>query len=148
VSTDVAARGIDVNDVSHVINFDVPFVTEDYVHRIGRTGRALQLGEAITFCTPAEEYYLRKIEKLIRQSIPVFDVPSDVFIEQTPFEERQEQAREIDLQKRKENPEFKGAFHEKKTLNQRKKFDAAKAKDNPNSKAAKDRAKKPFRKKK
>ena len=52
VSTDVAARGIDVNDVSHVINFDVPFVTEDYVHRIGRTGRALQLGEAITFCTP------------------------------------------------------------------------------------------------
>ena len=148
VSTDVAARGIDVNDVSHVINFDVPFVTEDYVHRIGRTGRALQLGEAITFCTSAEECYLRKIEKLIRQSIPVFDVPSDVFIEQTPFEERQEQAREIDLQKRQENPEFKGAFHEKKTLNQRKKFDAAKAKANPNSKAAKDRAKKPFRKKK
>jgi ATP-dependent RNA helicase RhlE len=148
VSTDVAARGIDVNDVSHVINFDVPFVTEDYVHRIGRTGRAFQLGEAITFCTPAEEYYLRKIEKLIRQSIPVFEVPADVFVEQTSFEERQDQAREIDQQKRKEDPEFKGAFHEKKTLNQRKKFDAAKAKANPNSKAAKDRVKKPFRKKK
>jgi ATP-dependent RNA helicase RhlE len=147
VSTDVAARGIDVNDVSHVINFDVPFVTEDYVHRIGRTGRAFQLGEAITFCTPAEEYYLRKIEKLIKQSIPVFDVPENVFIEETAFEERQAQAREIDEQKRKENPEFKGAFHEKKTLNQRKKFDAAKAKANPNSKAAKDRAKKSFRKK-
>jgi len=147
VSTDVAARGIDVNDVSHVINFDVPFVTEDYVHRIGRTGRAFQLGEAITFCTPAEEYYLRKIEKLIRQSIPVFDVPADVFVEQTSFEERQDQAREIDQQKRKEDPEFKGAFHEKKTLNQRKKFDAAKAKANPNSKAAKHRAKKPFKKK-
>jgi len=148
VSTDVASRGIDVSDVSHVINFDVPFVTEDYVHRIGRTGRAFQLGEAITFCTPAEEYYLRKIEKLIRQSIPVFDVPADVFVEQTSFEERQDQAREIDQQKRKEDPEFKGAFHEKKTLNQRKKFDAAKAKANPNSKAAKDKAKKPFRKKK
>src|SRR3569623_490768 len=94
VSTDVAARGIDVNDVSHVINFDVPFVTEDYVHRIGRTGRAFQLGEAITFCTPAEEYYLGKIEKLTRQTIPVFDVPADVFIEQTSFEERQDQARE------------------------------------------------------
>jgi ATP-dependent RNA helicase RhlE len=147
VSTDVAARGIDVNDVSHVINFDVPFVTEDYVHRIGRTGRALQLGEAITFCTPAEEYYLRKIEKLIRQNISVFDVPTEVFIEQTSFEERQEQAREIDQQKRKENPEFKGAFHEKKTLNQRKKFDAAKAKANPNSKVVKERARKPFRKK-
>ena len=148
VSTDVAARGIDVNDVSHVINFDVPFVTEDYVHRIGRTGRALQSGEAITFCTPAEEYYIRKIEKLIRQSIPVFDMPADVFVEETPYEERQDQAREIDLQKRKEDPEFKGAFHEKKTLNQRKKFDAAKAKANPNSKAAKDRASKKFRKKK
>jgi len=148
VSTDVAARGIDVNDVSHVINFDVPFVTEDYVHRIGRTGRALQSGEAITFCTPAEEYYIRKIEKLIRQSIPVFDMPADVFVEETPYEERQDQAREIDLQKRKEDPEFKGAFHEKKTLNQRKKFDAAKAKANPNSKAAKDRANKKFRKKK
>ena len=148
VSTDVAARGIDVNDVSHVINFDVPFVTEDYVHRIGRTGRALQLGEAITFCTPAEEYYLRKIEKLIRQSIPVFDVPAEVFIEETAYEERQDQAKEIDQQKRKEDPEFKGAFHEKKTLNQRKKFDAAKAKANPNSKAAKERARKSFRKKK
>ena len=148
VSTDVAARGIDVNDVSHVINFDVPFVTEDYVHRIGRTGRALQSGEAITFCTPSEEYYIRKIEKLIRQSIPVFDIPADVFVEETPYEERQDQAREIDLQKRKEDPEFKGAFHEKKTLNQRKKFDAAKAKANPNSKAAKDRTNKKFRKKK
>ena len=128
VATDVAARGIDVNDVSHVINFDVPVVIEDYVHRIGRTGRAMQSGEAITFCNPAEEYYIGKIQKLIRQTIPVVNIPEDVFIEQTPFEERQDQAREIDMQKRKENPEFKGAFHEKKTLNQRKKFDAAKAK--------------------
>ena len=55
-------------------------------------------------------------------------MPADVFIEETPYEERQAQAREIDDQKRKENPEFKGAFHEKKTLNQRKKFDAAKSK--------------------
>ena len=70
VATDVASRGIDVSDVSHVINFDVPVVIEDYVHRIGRTGRAYQSGEAITFCNPAEEYYIRRIEKLIRQSIP------------------------------------------------------------------------------
>jgi ATP-dependent RNA helicase RhlE len=128
VATDVAARGIDVNDVSHVINFDVPVVIEDYVHRIGRTGRAMQSGEAITFCNPAEEYYITKIQKLIRQTIPVIPIPEDVFVEQTPYEERQDQAREVDMQKRKENPEFKGAFHEKKTLNQRKKFDAAKAK--------------------
>jgi ATP-dependent RNA helicase RhlE len=128
VATDVAARGIDVNDVSHVINFDVPVVIEDYVHRIGRTGRAMQSGEAITFCNPAEEYYISKIQKLIRQTIPVIPIPGDVFVEETPYEERQDQAREIDMQKRKDDPEFKGAFHEKKTLNQRKKFDAAKAK--------------------
>ncbi|MGZ3750528.1 MAG: DEAD/DEAH box helicase [Mucilaginibacter sp.] len=148
VATDVASRGIDVSDVSHVINFDVPFVVEDYVHRIGRTGRALQSGEAITFCTPAEEYYIRKIEKLIRQTIPVSPLPADVFVEETPYEERQDQAKEVDLQKRKDDPEFKGAFHEKKTLNQRKKFDAARAKANPNSKAgSKSRSSKSFKKK-
>jgi ATP-dependent RNA helicase RhlE len=128
VATDVASRGIDVSDVSHVINFDVPVVIEDYVHRIGRTGRALQSGEAITFCNPAEEYYLKKIQKLIRQTIPVYDIPADVFVEVTPYEEKQDQDREIDMQKRKEDPDFKGAFHEKKTLNQRKKFDAVRAK--------------------
>lgn len=147
VATDVASRGIDVSDVSHVINFDVPFVTEDYVHRIGRTGRALQSGEAITFCTPSEEYYIGKIEKLTRQTIPVYPLPADVFIEETPYEERQAQAKEVDLQKRKEDPEFKGAFHEKKTLNQRKKFDAKKAKANPNAKAGKAGKPKSFKKK-
>ncbi|WP_214071067.1 DEAD/DEAH box helicase [Mucilaginibacter sp. dw_454] len=128
VATDVASRGIDVSDVSHVINFDVPVVIEDYVHRIGRTGRALQSGTAITFCNPAEEYYLNKIQKLIRQTIPVFAIPAEVFIEETPYEERQDQAKEVDMQKRRDDPDFKGAFHEKKTLNQRKKFDAEKAK--------------------
>ncbi|SMO65737.1 DEAD/DEAH box helicase [Solitalea koreensis] len=114
VATDVAARGLDVSDVSHVINFDVPLIYEDYVHRIGRTGRANKTGDSITFCNPAEEYHLNKIQKLIRQQIPVFGIPSEVFIDETPFEEKQNIAREIDMQKRKENPEFKGAFHEKK----------------------------------
>lgn len=117
VATDVAARGLDVSNVSHVINFDVPIVIEDYVHRIGRTGRASNTGDAITFCNPAEEYYIRKIEQLIRQSIPVVDIPKEVFIEETGFDERQEIARQIDGQKRKENPDFKGAFHEKKSSN-------------------------------
>ncbi|HEY0898619.1 MAG TPA: DEAD/DEAH box helicase, partial [Sphingobacteriaceae bacterium] len=114
VATDVAARGLDVSNVSHVINFDVPIIIEDYVHRIGRTGRAYSTGEAITFSTPGEDYYIRKIEKLIRQSIPLEQIPEGVFVEETPYEERQAIAREIDMQKRKENPEFKGAFHEKK----------------------------------
>jgi len=116
VATDVAARGLDVSQVSHVINFDVPIVIEDYVHRIGRTGRAFHTGEAITFCTLAEQYYIEQIERLIRASIPREIIPSKVFVEDTPFEERQEQAKEIDLQKRKENPDFQGAFHEKKVV--------------------------------
>lgn len=114
VATDVAARGLDVSNVSHVINFDVPIVIEDYVHRIGRTGRALNHGEAITFANEAELYYIKKIEKLIRQSIPVKELPSEVFVETTPFHERQDIAREIDNQKKKDNPDYQGAFHEKK----------------------------------
>jgi ATP-dependent RNA helicase RhlE len=124
VATDVASRGIDVTEVSHVINFDVPIVIEDYVHRIGRTGRAFQKGEALTFCTSAERYYINKIEKLIRQTIPVVPIPAEVFIEETPYEERQQIAREIDMQKRKDDPDFKGAFHEKKkTFAPKKKVD-------------------------
>jgi ATP-dependent RNA helicase RhlE len=114
VATDVASRGIDVAEVSHVINFDVPIIIEDYVHRIGRTGRAYAKGDALTFCTEAEKYYIRKIEKLMRQSIPVVPLPEEVFVEETPYEERQYIAREIDNQKRKDDPDFKGAFHEKK----------------------------------
>ncbi|WP_129714490.1 DEAD/DEAH box helicase [Pedobacter sp. SYP-B3415] len=117
VATDVAARGIDVSNVSHVINFDVPIIIEDYVHRIGRTGRAFAKGDALTFCTEAEKYYIKKIEQLIRQQIPVEPMPEGVFVEETPFDERQAMAREIDAQKRKEDPDFKGAFHEKKHAN-------------------------------
>jgi ATP-dependent RNA helicase RhlE len=147
VATDVASRGIDVSDVSHVINFDVPVVIEDYVHRIGRTGRALQSGVAITFCNPTEEYYVGKIQKLIKQTIPVELMPADVFIEETPYEERQDQNREIDLQKRKEDPDFKGAFHEKKTLNQKKKFQAERAKRTGENGPPKKGKPKSFRKK-
>ncbi|WP_442795700.1 DEAD/DEAH box helicase [Pelobium manganitolerans] len=129
VATDVAARGIDVSDVSHVINFDVPIIYEDYVHRIGRTGRAYNSGKAVTFCNEAEVYYIRKIEKLIRQQIPQKEIPKKVFIEETPFAESQAIARQIDEQKRKENPDFKGAFHEKKTAAQRAKFKASKNKN-------------------
>ena len=114
VATDVASRGIDVSEVSHVINFDVPIITEDYVHRIGRTGRAFNEGTAITFYNEAERYYIDKIEKLIRQQITEYPLPTEVFVEETPYEEKQSIAREIDAQKRKENPDFKGAFHEKK----------------------------------
>ncbi|PST81749.1 DEAD/DEAH box helicase [Pedobacter yulinensis] len=134
VATDVAARGIDVTDVSHVINFDVPIIIEDYVHRIGRTGRAFAKGDALTFCTDAEKYYIKKIEQLIRQQIPVEPLPEGVFIEETPFDERQAMAREIDAQKRKENPDFKGAFHEKKHVKAQQKKPANTSQSKPKHK--------------
>ncbi|MCA6379236.1 MAG: DEAD/DEAH box helicase [Cytophagales bacterium] len=114
VSTDVASRGIDVTNVSHVINFDVPIVYEDYVHRIGRTGRAFQSGKAITLVTDSEKYHIDKIQKIIREKIPIKKLPDQLLIAETPREELQDMAREIDRQKRYEDPEFKGAFHEKK----------------------------------
>jgi len=114
VSTDVTARGIDVTKVSHVINFDVPVLHEDYVHRIGRTGRAFREGKAITFATKAEFYHIEKIEKLIREKIPLKKLPEGVEITKTPFAEAQAMALDIDWQKKKDDPEFKGAFHEKK----------------------------------
>lgn len=116
VTTDVTARGIDVIKVSHVINFDVPILYEDYVHRIGRTGRAFQEGKAITLVTKAEEYHIEKIEKLIREKIVEKKLPTEVEVEKTPFEEAQQMARDIDQQKRREDPDFKGAFHDKKWM--------------------------------
>ncbi|MGE0829467.1 MAG: DEAD/DEAH box helicase [Hyphomonadaceae bacterium] len=71
VATEIAARGIDVDGVSHVINFDLPNVPEQYVHRIGRTARAGAGGTAISFCTPDERAYLRDIERLTKQAVPV-----------------------------------------------------------------------------
>jgi len=73
VATDIAARGIDVDAVSHVINYDLPHVPESYVHRIGRTARAGAEGSAIAFCTPEDRPLLRDIEKTIRQPVPVID---------------------------------------------------------------------------
>jgi ATP-dependent RNA helicase RhlE len=114
VSTDVASRGIDVTNVSHVINFDVPIVYEDYVHRTGRTGRAFQEGTAITLVTETEKYHIDKIEKIIREKIPVKKMPAEVEVSETTYREADDMAREIDRQKRYQDPEFKGAFHEKK----------------------------------
>ncbi|HEV3002997.1 MAG TPA: DEAD/DEAH box helicase [Pirellulales bacterium] len=77
VATDVAARGLDVDDISHVINYDLPNVAETYVHRIGRTARAGASGVAVSFCESAERRQLRAIESLIRQPIPIVDEHPD-----------------------------------------------------------------------
>ena len=80
VATDIAARGIDIDDVTHVVNFDVPEVPETYVHRIGRTARAGATGMAMTFCDADERQDFRAIEKLTRQDIPI--------VEGHPYESR------------------------------------------------------------
>ena len=81
VATDVAARGLDVERITHVINYDVPFDEEAYVHRIGRTGRAGRKGKAILFVVPRERRMLRNIERLTRQSIPEIKLPSVLAID-------------------------------------------------------------------
>ena len=73
VATDIAARGIDIQKLSHVINFDIPEYAEDYIHRIGRTGRAGLGGIALSFCDAQEKYFLRSINKLIQIPIPVIE---------------------------------------------------------------------------
>jgi ATP-dependent RNA helicase DeaD len=76
VATDVAARGLDVDRISHVINHDIPTDTESYVHRIGRTGRAGRSGQAISFVTPRENYLLRAIEKANRTTLTQMNLPT------------------------------------------------------------------------
>lgn len=76
VATDVAARGLDVERISHVVNFDIPHDTESYVHRIGRTGRAGRAGEAIVFVTPRERRMLRSIERVTNATIEEMDLPT------------------------------------------------------------------------
>jgi ATP-dependent RNA helicase RhlE len=117
VATDVVARGIDVSQVSHVINFEVPIAPEEYVHRIGRTGRANNTGHAITLANKSEEYYIRQIEKLMCQKIPIASLPTTFVAAPTSFEEQQAMARVIDWQRQKEDPSYQGAFHRKKKKN-------------------------------
>jgi ATP-dependent RNA helicase DeaD len=80
VATDVAARGLDVDRISHVVNYDIPYDTEAYVHRIGRTGRAGRSGEAILFVSPRERGLLHAIEKATKQKIELMEIPSPEMI--------------------------------------------------------------------
>jgi superfamily II DNA/RNA helicase len=94
VASDVAARGLDIPEVSHVFNFDVPHHPDDYVHRIGRTGRAGRLGTAVSIVSPADQKSLAAIEKLIGQSIAREDIAlpestqTDAPVSEHPSEER------------------------------------------------------------
>lgn len=112
VATDIAARGIDVEELSHVINFELPNIPETYVHRIGRTGRAGMSGVAMSFCNAEERAYLKDIQKLTAQSIPV--------IEDHPF--HSDGKTEVIAEKKVEKPRFNGSKRFAPRNNNRKKF--------------------------
>lgn len=114
VTTDVTSRGIDVDRVSHVVNFELPKVPEDYLHRIGRTARIHREGVAISFVNQLEHYYLKRIEEFIEEKIAQTPFPEGVSEGGFLPGEKREMAREIDHFKRKADPTFKGAFHERK----------------------------------
>ena len=115
VASDVAARGIDVQDVSHVINFDIPSLAEEYVHRIGRTARAGKEGAAISFVSEIEEDRFMDIERLINQEVEILDLPEKLEISQLLLEEEQVQTSNIVYQQGRQ--QGGGAFHQKKAKN-------------------------------
>ncbi|MBL0316901.1 MAG: DEAD/DEAH box helicase [Flavobacteriales bacterium] len=97
VATDIAARGIDVDKLSHVINFEIPEVAETYVHRIGRTGRAGSTGKAISFCTAEELTYMKDINKLVKQKIDVVSkhpFVEDIFLAAATNQQSQQQQKQ------------------------------------------------------
>lgn len=114
ITTDVSARGMDVSEVSHVINFDLPNDYDDYIHRIGRTARAGNKGDAITLIDPAAEWHWKKIEELMREEVSLLELPEEVEVVETEFKENQDQLREIDRQRKIDDPTYQGAFHQKK----------------------------------
>jgi ATP-dependent RNA helicase RhlE len=123
VATDIAARGIDVNNISVVVNYDLPQCAGDYVHRIGRTGRAGKNGRAISFVTPDQRGNIRQIERLIKKSIPVLSLPalpkvSDEVIRAGNTIEREEKS----AYRRSPKPFARGNFSKKKNTSYGKTF--------------------------
>lgn len=119
VASDVAARGIDVQDVSHVINFDIPSLPEEYVHRIGRTARAGKEGTAISFVSEKEEENFKEIERLIQQKIQLAKLPEKLEISDVLLDEEKVQTNNIVYQKGR--LKGGGAFHAKSPKNDKKK---------------------------
>jgi ATP-dependent RNA helicase RhlE len=110
VATDIAARGIDVPGITHVINYDVPNVPESYVHRIGRTARAGESGMAISLCGGDEREYLRDIEKIIRAKIPTLDRLAPRVSKAAPDTEPEEEDRR-DAPRQRSHPDQNRAQH-------------------------------------
>jgi len=119
VATDVMARGLDIDNISHVINFDTPDYAENYMHRIGRTGRAEREGLSIIFSTEKEQEALNDIEALMKMEVPLQEIPSEVEISKELIEEERPQIKEHNNpHKRLKDEDAPGpAFHEKSEKN-------------------------------
>ncbi|MGK0254802.1 MAG: ATP-dependent RNA helicase RhlE [Mariniflexile sp.] len=118
VATDVMARGLDIDNISHVINFDTPEYAENYMHRIGRTGRAERQGKAIVFSTENEQEFIEQIEALMKMSIPLIDFPDHVEISTELIEEERPQIKEHYNPIKRTDADAPGpAFHEKSEKN-------------------------------
>lgn len=119
IATDLIARGIDVEEVSHVINFDLPEITENYLHRIGRTGRADKDGQAIAFATPGDEPRLKAIEDFMQVTVPRVEIPGEVEIasQLAEFEQPKMVMPEVKIKLPKR--EGGASFHEKKIKNKK-----------------------------
>ncbi|MCA1761374.1 MAG: DEAD/DEAH box helicase [Cryomorphaceae bacterium] len=121
VTTDVTSRGIDIDRVSHVVNFELPKVSEDYLHRIGRTARINREGIAVSMVNKAERYFLEDIETYIKRTIPEASFPQEVQKGDFIPGEQKEINLEIDSQKRRRDPNYQGAFHTRKSKTTKKK---------------------------
>ncbi|MGB5237668.1 MAG: DEAD/DEAH box helicase [Flavobacteriaceae bacterium] len=119
VATDIAARGIDVEELSLVINYDLPNVSETYVHRIGRTGRASASGIALSFCDIEERPYLRDIEKLIKQEVP--RMPEHPFVDDSEDVSQKSEPQQRPPQRHKSNPNRNWNSNRNRSQNQNKK---------------------------
>lgn len=121
VATDVMARGLDIDHISHVINFDTPDFPENYMHRIGRTGRAERKGEALVFSTENEQESIEQIERLMQMKIPLLELPEAVEISTVLMEEERPQIKERNNPTKRSDDDIPGpAFHEKAEKNQKK----------------------------
>ncbi|SRR5690606_9230197 len=118
ITTDIMARGLDIRDISHVINFEVPEVAEQYIHRIGRTGRAYKEGIALTFVSPREEEWFLEIEILMNLEVNSLEIPNSVEVSKVlmEFEKKKHKPK---LVVKKADLSNGGAFHEKKDKNKK-----------------------------
>ena len=120
IATDVMARGLDIDEISHVINFDTPDYPENYMHRIGRTGRAEKEGHSILLTTPNEQEGLEKIETLMKMEVPKKPLPEEVEISKELIPEEQPKVMEINNPSKFTDEDAPGpAFHEKKEKNRK-----------------------------